>query len=81
VHNCVLIVDANPNPHLASHLAPAEAAPAGRKAARPGIHSERRLSQKDSIAAANARLAEREDKTDFSDLVQALLEAWINTRN
>lgn len=35
--------------------------------------------KKDSIAAANARLAERDDRTDFSDLVQALLEAWLAT--
>jgi hypothetical protein len=33
----------------------------------------------ESVAKANARLAARTDKTDFSDLIQALLDAWLFT--
>jgi len=32
-----------------------------------------------SIEDALARLKRRGDRTDFSDLMQALLEAWLNT--
>ena len=32
-----------------------------------------------SIEEAQARLKRRGDRTDFSDLMQALLEAWLDT--
>ena len=37
------------------------------------------LLKEESIARANARLKTRADRTDFSDLMQALLEAWLQT--
>jgi hypothetical protein len=33
--------------------------------------------KKETIRLANERLSRRPDKTDFSDLLQALLEAWL----
>lgn len=35
--------------------------------------------KKESIERATQRLKTRGDKTDFSDLMQALLEAWLQT--
>lgn len=35
--------------------------------------------KKETIERAAERLKRRNDKTDFSDLVQALLEAWLQT--
>jgi hypothetical protein len=37
------------------------------------------LLKEESIARATERLRARSDKTDFSDLMQALLEAWLQT--
>lgn len=37
------------------------------------------LLKEGSIDAANVRLKARGDRTDFSDLMQALLEAWLAT--
>jgi hypothetical protein len=36
--------------------------------------------KKDSIHRATECLARRNDKTDFSDLMQALLEAWVQNQ-
>ena len=35
--------------------------------------------KKESIARAEERLKRRGDDTDFSDLLQALLDAWLST--
>jgi Mrp family chromosome partitioning ATPase len=37
------------------------------------------LLKEESVARASERLKRRNDRTDFSDLVQALLEAWLET--
>jgi hypothetical protein len=37
------------------------------------------LLKEESIARAVERLKRRNDRTDFSDLMQALLEAWLQT--
>ena len=37
------------------------------------------LLREESILRATERLKRRNDRTDFSDLMQALLEAWLDT--
>ena len=37
------------------------------------------LLKEESVARASERLKKRNDRTDFSDLMQALLEAWLDT--
>jgi len=37
------------------------------------------LLKEESVRQAMDRLKQRNDRTDFSDLVQALLEAWLHT--
>ena len=49
------------------------------KRSTPGWKQKSVLLKEESIAQATARLARRGDKTDFSDLMQALLEAWLST--
>jgi hypothetical protein len=49
------------------------------KRSTPGWKQKSVLLKEESVAQATARLARRGDRTDFSDLMQALLEAWLGT--
>jgi hypothetical protein len=52
--------------------------PAGKRSD-PAYTQKGAFLKKDTIRLANERLARRGDKTDFSDLLQALLEVWLTT--
>jgi hypothetical protein len=52
--------------------------PAGKRSG-PAYTQKGVFLKKASVAEANARLDARGDKTDFSDLMQSLLEAWLAT--
>jgi aryl carrier-like protein len=45
----------------------------------PGWRQKSVLLKQASIEQAAQRLKQRGDRTDFSDLMQALLEAWLQT--
>lgn len=49
------------------------------KRSRPGWRQKSVLLKEESIQRASERLKRRGDRTDFSDLMQALLEAWLKT--
>jgi hypothetical protein len=49
------------------------------KRSTPGWRPKQMLLKEETVELALAKLKARKDKTDFSDLVQALLEAWIAT--
>jgi len=53
-------------------------APAGKRSD-PAYTQKGAFLKKETIRLANERLGRRGDKTDFSDLLQALLEAWLAT--
>ena len=47
------------------------------KRSMPGWKPKQVLLKEETIALASERLRTRGDRTDFSDLMQALLEAWL----
>jgi hypothetical protein len=49
------------------------------KRSTPGWKAKQVLLKEETIALATERLRTRGDRTDFSDLMQALLEAWLET--
>ncbi len=49
------------------------------KRSMPGWRQKSVLLKQASIEQAAQRLKQRGDRTDFSDLMQALLEAWLQT--
>ena len=49
------------------------------KRSTPGWKPKQVLLREESIARAQEKIKARGDKTDFSDLMQALLEAWLQT--
>jgi hypothetical protein len=49
------------------------------KRSTPGWKQKAVLLKEESINHAQERLRRRGDKTDFSDLMQALLDAWLAT--
>jgi hypothetical protein len=53
-------------------------APAGKRST-AGWKQKAVLLKEESIRHAAERLKRRNDRTDFSDLMQALLEAWLQT--
>ena len=52
--------------------------PSGKRST-PGWKQKAVLLGEESMDRATMRLKQRGDKTDFSDLMQALLEAWLQT--
>jgi hypothetical protein len=49
------------------------------KRSTPGWKQKSVLLKEESVYRATERLKRRGDKTDFSDLVQALLDAWLDS--
>jgi hypothetical protein len=49
------------------------------KRSTPGWKPKQVLLKKETVMRAQERLKARGDKTDFSDLMQTLLEAWLQT--
>jgi hypothetical protein len=49
------------------------------KRSTPGWKQKSVLLKEESINRANERLRRRGDSTDFSDLMQAILDAWLAT--
>ena len=60
-------------------LLPVKAPPPAGKRSTPGWRQKSILLWQPTIDDATARLKRRSDKTDFSDLMQFLLEAWLRT--
>jgi hypothetical protein len=58
---------------------PQKAAPPQGKRSTPGWRQKAVLLKEESVDQALERLKRRSDRTDFSDLMQALLEAWLQT--
>jgi hypothetical protein len=58
-------------------LLPEKAPPPQGKRSMPGWRQKAVLLKEDSVDLAIDRLKLRRDRTDFSDLMQALLEAWL----
>jgi hypothetical protein len=54
--------------------------PSGKRST-PGWKQKSVLLKEESVDRANELLKRRGDRTDFSDLMQALLDAWLNTPN
>jgi hypothetical protein len=69
---------ANPAPAL-TVLLPEKAPPPQGKRSMPGWKQKAVLLKEASVEEALQRLKRRGDRTDFSDLMQALLEAWLMT--
>jgi len=55
-------------------------APAGKRST-PGWKQKSVLLKEESVCRANEKLKRRGDRTDFSDLMQALLDAWLHSPN
>jgi hypothetical protein len=67
-------------PMLSQHITlPPKPEPPKGKRSREGWRQKQVLLNAASVDHANARLRNRGDKTDFSDLMQALLDAWLAT--
>jgi hypothetical protein len=59
-------------------LPPKPEAPRGKRST-PGWKPKQALLKEATIACAELKLKFRKDRTDFSDMVQALLEGWLRT--
>jgi hypothetical protein len=70
------ISEPNPSNHVALPLKPEQ--PRGKRST-AGWKQKAVLLKEESVSAATDRLRQRNDRTDFSDLMQALLEAWLKT--
>ena len=68
---------ATPRPASAP-LLPAKPPPPVGKRSDPAYIQKGVLLKKESIARASEKLKRRHDRTDFSDLMQAMLDAWLN---
>lgn len=66
-------------PREAPQILLPEKAPLQGKRSMPGWRQKAVLLKEASVDEALARLKRRGDRTDFSDLMQALLEAWLGT--
>jgi len=67
-------------PHaFATVLLPEESPPASGKRSTHGWKRKAVLLKEETVAPAQQELKARGEKTDFSDLVQALLDAWVKT--
>jgi hypothetical protein len=63
-----------------AHIAlPMKPEPPKGKRSSAGWRQKAVLLREESILRATERLKRRNDRTDFSDLMQALLEAWLDT--
>ena len=60
-------------------LLPVKAPVPSGKRSTPGWKQKAVLLKEETVALAQRKLQARGDKTDFSDLMQALLEAWVQT--
>jgi hypothetical protein len=67
-------------PHALNQIAlPLKPEPPKGKRSTAGWRQKAVLLKEESILRATERLRRRNDRTDFSDLMQALLEAWLDT--
>jgi hypothetical protein len=67
-------------PETAAHIAlPMKPEPPRGKRSTAGWKQKAVLLKEASVDEALQRLKRRGDRTDFSDLMQALLEAWLDT--
>jgi len=58
-------------------LLPLKTLPPSGKRSTPGWKQKAVLLQEETVKQAHRKLRLRGDRTDFSDLMQALLEAWL----
>jgi len=71
----------NPEPKPPAVFLPEKRPIAYGKRSRVGWSQRSVLLKDDSVSLAKERLRGRGDRTDFSDLMQALLEAWLGPPN
>ena len=67
-------------PEPATHIAlPLKSEPPRGKRSTAGLETESRAPEGRKIEAGDRRMKRRNRRTDFSDLMQALLDAWLQT--